>query len=75
MAEKVLLQASQPFSFGHKTHFQKPHNAGSRREAPFFDSLLDAVFHHPLQQRQCVGALRQHGDAGVRCATVRVRHP
>jgi hypothetical protein len=35
-----LLQASQPSIFGHKTHLQKPHNAGSRRKALFFNTLL-----------------------------------
>jgi lipopolysaccharide/colanic/teichoic acid biosynthesis glycosyltransferase len=35
-----LLQASQPSIFGHTTHLQKPHNAGSRREARFFNTLL-----------------------------------
>jgi hypothetical protein len=33
--------ASQPSSFGHTTHLQKPRNAGSRPEAPFFNSLLN----------------------------------
>jgi hypothetical protein len=32
--------ASQPSIFGHTTHFQKPHNAGSRRKARFFNTLM-----------------------------------
>ena len=42
-AEKVLLQASQPSSFRHKPHFQKPHNAGSRPEAPIFNTLVKRI--------------------------------
>jgi hypothetical protein len=34
------FQASQPYSFRHTTHLQKPRNAGSRLEAPFFNTLL-----------------------------------
>jgi hypothetical protein len=39
-AEKVLLQASHSSIFGHKTHLQEPHNAGSRPEMAFFHSPL-----------------------------------
>jgi hypothetical protein len=35
--------ASQPYSFGHKTHLQKPHNTGSRREARFFNTLIECL--------------------------------
>jgi hypothetical protein len=31
--------ASQPSIFGPKTHLQKPHNAGSQRQTPFFNTL------------------------------------
>jgi anion-transporting ArsA/GET3 family ATPase len=40
-AETFLLQTSQLSSFEHKTHLQKPHKDGSRRTAPFFNSLVN----------------------------------
>jgi hypothetical protein len=41
--EKVLLQASQPSIFGLKAYLQKPHNAGSRRQTPYFNTLIEVV--------------------------------